>query len=97
MRNYNAWMKSTIYPLNTIQKLLSFLPAILQRSSMSPTLLDVCKWDQRERRYLREICVLESIQRRASRLALNQHKGEMAYDDRCWNDGRYLTVEIIYF
>ena len=50
---------------------------------MSPTLLDVCKCDQRERRYLRDIRGLESIQRRASRLALNQHKGEMAYDDRC--------------
>ena len=37
---------------------------------MSPTLLDVCKCDQRERRYLRDIRVLESIQRRASRLAL---------------------------
>jgi len=31
----------------------------------------------------KDIRALESIQRRASRLALNQHKGEMTYVDRC--------------
>ena len=32
---------------------------------------------------VKDIRALESIQRRASRLALNQHKGEMSYVDRC--------------
>ena len=32
---------------------------------------------------VKDICDLESIQRRASRLPLNQHKGEMPYGDRC--------------
>ena len=32
---------------------------------------------------VKDIRALESIQRRASRLALNQHKGEMPYVDRC--------------
>ena len=32
---------------------------------------------------VKDIRALESIQRRASRLALNQHKGEMPYADRC--------------
>ena len=32
---------------------------------------------------LSRIHALESVQRRASRLALNQRKGEMSYEDRC--------------
>ena len=32
---------------------------------------------------VKDIRALESIQKRASRLALYQHKGEMPYDDRC--------------
>ena len=31
---------------------------------------------------VKDIRALESIQRRASRLALNQHKGEIPFDDR---------------
>ena len=32
---------------------------------------------------VKDIRALESIQRKASRLALNQHKGEVPYADRC--------------
>ena len=31
----------------------------------------------------KDIHALESVQRRASRLALNQRKGDMPYEDRC--------------
>ena len=53
---------------------------------------------------VKDIRALESIQRRASRLALNQHKGEMPYVDRCkllkWpslSDRRiYLSLIVCY-
>ena len=32
---------------------------------------------------VKDIHALENVQRRASRLALNQRKGEMSYEDRC--------------
>ena len=51
----------------------------------------------------KDIHALESVQRRAPRLALNQQKGEMSYEDQCqllkWPtlfDLLYLTIEYIY-
>ena len=32
---------------------------------------------------VKDINALENVQQRASRLALNQHKGDMSYEDRC--------------
>ena len=47
---------------------------------------------------VKDIHTLENVQRRASRLALNQRKGDMSFEDQCklLNGPLFLTVELFY-